>query len=283
MTKKLSTKNVSLDPPVSAGGVKPVIQPGNHEIQILNAELRKDPNYGDKLILTVETRPLGDGFKGLAKDKNDPSKGNYAGQIGWVNYSRYNFKDFTTEGGVQILRDDELFRAIGTLCRNIGLGLADWWDAQDGKHDTVDQLTEAFIKEKPFAGVWFYACIAGKEYMSGKYVNYELFLPREDRTLGKAVSLNKDKVQKFFEHTHLVRLQPKSTNEEPANEPQSQSATPTKKQETTSGGSMQNNLSFLDELNADADTQRETLEKKEEARKAAESKSVNDDKAPWEL
>jgi hypothetical protein len=209
--KKLSTKNANLDPPAgSGGGVKPILEPGNYEITILRTELRKerDPKFGEKLIMLVESRPLVD-FQGLLIDKSDPAKGRHQGRVGYVSYARYGFKDAVTPNDVQIVRDDEILRALGVLCRNIGLGMKDWWDAQDDKHDNVDQLYAAFERDKPYLGVWFHACIAGRQYMNGQYLNYELFFPRESRELGQAFHLNQDKVQKFIFSEHVVPLSDK--------------------------------------------------------------------------
>lgn len=281
---KLSTKGASLDPPAGTG-IRPIIHPGNHEIHILSTEVRKgDGEFGDKVTLKVETRPLPAPFKGLAKNKEDASAGSYAGQVGWVSLSRWGFKDGETPNGFVVVRDDEMFRSLGVLCRDIGLGLAEWWDNQDGKHETVDQLYAAFEKDKPYQGVWFHACIAGKEYMNGQYVNYELFFNRETRETGKPFSLNKDKVQKYFESSHLVRLQPKgevnasSTGSEApkssatataeSKQPAPTSSSPDQKQPAPAATS--NNLDFLNQG-------------QQQAAPANEPLPDLDAPAPWEM
>lgn len=270
----LSTKGASLDPPAGTG-IKPILSPGNYEIQIVNAELRKgDAEFGDKFILVVETRPLPPPFKGLPKDKTDASKGNYLGQVGWVGLSRWGYKDAVTKAGFQIVRDDEMFRALGVLCRDIGLGLLEWWDNQDGKHATVDSLYAQFEKDKPYLGIWFHACIAGKEYMNGQYLNHELFFNPEKRETGKPFSLNKDKVQKYFESTHLVRMEAKATTAAapvPADAPPTTlgtaPATATQKAPPITSG---NNLDFLNQ-GPGQDAPKNNLP------------NLDDGKEPWEM
>lgn len=211
----LSTKNIDLTPNEGGGNFsQKIIQPGNHKVRINNIELRKekDPRFGEKLLLFLETPPIGNGFIGLAINKDDASQGNYEGRVGYVSVSRWGFKDSLE---YQISRNDELFKTIGVLCRE--LSLVSWWDAQDNKYEHVDQLLGAFIKERPFDGVWFYCVISGRQYLSkdNKNINNELYFPREERVLGKAYSLNQEKVQKYNESLHLEKIKPKSDTNVP--------------------------------------------------------------------
>lgn len=205
---KLSTKNVNLDSPTSTGGgdyLPPVLRPGNYKIRINDLTLKED-KFSTKITLFVETEAVPGAFKGLPKSKDTPND-TYKGQIGYVSLDRYGYKDWTSPQGAEVKRDDELFRAIGLLCRRIGTKA--WWEDADGKYDTVDELVAGFIKDRPFENRWFFACLSGREYQNGKYINNELFFGREDRVLGLPYSTDETKVQKFFASSHIIRLENK--------------------------------------------------------------------------
>lgn len=205
MSGKLKTKGAELESPnQNEGFVNAVLRPGNHKLTIHSISLKKD-KFSEHLQMFVEGEPIATpNFKGLLINKDEKEGPRYKGQVGYLKYSRYGFKDDTTPQGHQVFRDDELFRAIGLLCR--GLGLQAWWDGVDGKYDTVDQLLEAFVKEAPYKGVWFHACVAGREYLNGTHLNYELYMPKPDRSLGLPYSLHPEKVIKYFESVHVERL-----------------------------------------------------------------------------
>ncbi len=207
----ISTKNVTT-PDNSSDFIKSIIAPGNHELKINKVYLKPEanPEFGVKLILAVETKVIGGTFKGFQIDPKNPAEGNYLGQVGNLAYSKWGYKDFLTSGGVQINRDEEILKAIKTICDTLKLGT--WFDDADGKYATIEAFVEGFNKDAPFTNVWAHYCVAGREYSSkdGKHVNHELFLPRDERTLGKAFSLNADKVQKFFYSTHVEPLKPKA-------------------------------------------------------------------------
>lgn len=206
----VSTKNVP-DAPIS-NFTGPILSPGNHKVKISSIELRPESDivrFGEKLMLALETEPVNGPFKGLQIDRNDASKGNYAGQIGFVAYDKWGFKN-STFNNVEIFRDDQVMSAIKNICRE--LNLMEWFDNADGKFETVNDFVIGFNAQAPFKNVYFTCCIAGREYKSkdGKHLNHELYFPREDRTLGKAFAINPDKVQKFFTSSHIEPLKESS-------------------------------------------------------------------------
>ncbi len=212
----ISTKNIKASENSGGNFVKPILGPGNHKVTILSIELKPEKDrerFGDALVLRL-MGPALEGFKGFAINKDKPEEGNYTGQVGWVNYSRWSFRDFVTESGFELSRDNDLLVAIKTICEE--LGIAKWFDDADGKYATVDALIEGFNKEAPFKGIEFEVCLYGREYSSlsnGKsYINYQLFLPRQDRTLGKPFSRDKSKVITFFESAGIERLKPATTD-----------------------------------------------------------------------
>lgn len=210
----ISTKNIKTETTAPEGGfTKSLIAPGNHKLKINSIILRPESKaeFGVKLIMSMETAPISGAFKGFNIDAKDPSKGTYKGQIGNVSYSKWGMKDFLMQNDVQILRDEEILAAIKTICDT--LGIEAWLDAADNRFATMEAFVEGFNADAPFKDIYAHYCIAGREYPSkdGKHINHELFLPREDRTLGKAFSLNEDKVQKFFYSNHVEPLKDKST------------------------------------------------------------------------
>lgn len=298
---KLSTKNADLTPTEDIRSFQnKVISPGNYKIKIHNVQLRpeRDIKFGEKLILTVETEPIGNGFVGFHIDKDDPSKGVYEGQTGQVSMSRWGYKNDSLPSGFEISRDDEIFKAVGILCRETGLNF--WWDAQDSKYETVDEILNAFILERPFAGVWFFAIICGREYLSkdNKHINHELYFPRDERVLGKAFSLNPEKVQKYNESLHLERIKAKpetntsvttqTASEQPKTSPEPNKPVDISKSETNSAVlSFLNDTSqnhgqvtspFTDEILNDSDIQKQELTKDQ----AIIQDSDNCPFLPWE-
>jgi hypothetical protein len=174
MSKKLNIKDVK----TGGGGVSKTLTPGNCVCTINKVELEpfkfKENSY--HLVLHMEGPDQGKDFQGFFLDKTNESLGRHKGQVGRVNASEWAFADGKTKGGVEINRDEEIVRFLKSLCRD--LGIKEWIDAQDDKHDTIESLVQAFNKERPFAGKAMEYCLAGKEYVSRGYTNYELFLPK---------------------------------------------------------------------------------------------------------
>lgn len=220
----ISTKNTKTEEQTTSGGLKPVISPSNETITILSIELKKDKNserFGDKLVLKV-MGPEREGFKGLLINKEKPELGHYKGQTGYVNYSRWGFKNDVTPQGTEVFREEALLKAIKNICDE--LKISDWFEKASDVYPTIyseqeegSPKVEDFIKHfnetAPFKGIYFYACIYGREYTSNSYVNYDMFFPRFDRILGKPFSLHKDKVITFFESAGIERLKDKPTQE----------------------------------------------------------------------
>ena len=159
-------------------GMMKTIAPGNHVLKINSIQLDdysfiKDAKH---LILNLETEPI-EGFEGFLIDKDDESKGRFAGQIGRVKASQYAFADGETKSGIPVDRDQEMLKALKQFC--INTGCMAWLDKQEGKHDTIESFFKALAEDKPFKGTFYNFCIAGKEYTNkGGYTGYELFLPK---------------------------------------------------------------------------------------------------------
>lgn len=89
----------------------------------------------------------------------------------------------------------------------IELDCLDWLENEDGKHETIQSLFEAFNNQKPFKGKWLNACLAGKEYIKDNYVNYDLFFPKFSKNglPFQNESKGDEKVVKFNPEIHIVR------------------------------------------------------------------------------
>lgn len=196
--------------------IKSLLEPGNYKVKLLNIYLQpniNNPEYGDKLVLKVETEPIEGKFKGLFLDKTDESKGTYKGRVGFISYDKFPFKDWSSPtGDFFVEKEIELQVAIQDICHALKIGK--WYEDQDSKaHADMATFIKAFDEEKPFKDIYFNVCIAGKEYIAqGKYTNYELYFPKVMRDLGLPYNLDESKVQKYFSHIHLDRLKTKEVD-----------------------------------------------------------------------
>jgi len=201
----IGTKDVG----TSGSGIPKTISPGNHKLK-LNSLVGEDFKFipgGISIILNVETEPL-EGFEGFMLDKENPDAGHYKGQIGRVKSGQYAFADGVTKSGVQISRDNSILVFIKSLCTT--LDIVDWFDAQDNKHNTIEEFITAFDKTAPYQDKYLDFCIAGKEY-EGKtgYTNYDLYLPKSSRDGFAYAKLGSGKQLLYSEALHLKKLEAK--------------------------------------------------------------------------
>ena len=201
----IGTKDVG----TGGSGIPKTISPGNHKLK-LNSLVGEDFKFipgGISIILNLETEPL-EGFEGFMLDKENPDAGHYKGQIGRVKSGQYAFADGVTKSGVQISRDNSILVFIKSLCTT--LDIVNWFDAQDNKHNTIEEFITAFDKTAPYQDKYLDFCIAGKEY-EGKtgYTNYDLFLPKSSRDGFAYAKLGSGKQLLYSEALHLKKLEAK--------------------------------------------------------------------------
>jgi hypothetical protein len=188
-------------------GLPKTITPGNHVLKINSIELEefKFIPGAYHLMMHVETEPI-EGFEGFMIDKEDESKGRYAGQIGRVKASQYAFADGETKSGIKIQRDRSILIFLRTLAHTMDLD--SWFLEQDGQHETIEDFVKAFNATADFKGKYLEFCVAGKEY-EGKsgYTNYDMWLPKAKKyAFGEVES---GAVIKFDEAKHLKKLEVK--------------------------------------------------------------------------
>ena len=191
----------------TGSGMPKTITPGNHVLKI-NSVTLEDFTFIDgayHLMLNVETPPI-DGFEGFMIDKDDESKGHYAGQIGRVKASQYAFADGETKTGIKIQRD----RSIMIFLKNLShtFGIDDWFISQDNKFDTIEDFVKNFSDNAPIKDIYLKWCVAGKEYM-GKtgYTNYDMYLPKAENQKFAFGAIDNAKVLEYNEAKHLKKLE----------------------------------------------------------------------------
>jgi hypothetical protein len=197
---------LSIDNLPEGGGLNKVIQPGNVTAKINSVELEnfKFIEGAYHLVMNIETEPIA-GFEGFAIDPQNPSLGNYKGQIGKVKASQYAFADGTTKSGVKVERDRSMLIFLKNLCN--ALGCEDWFKAQNNKHETIESFVMAFNNERPFDGIFLDWCIAGKEYMNKQgYIAHNLYLPKSMKAAYAFSAKGSNKTLEYDAVDHLVKL-----------------------------------------------------------------------------
>lgn len=192
----------------TGGGLPKTIAPGNHELKINSVRLDEFRfiEGAFHLMFEMETKPI-EGFEGFMKDRNDESKGHYAGQIGRVKASQYAFADGETKSGIKIQRD----RSIMLFLKNLStaLGITDWFAEQDNKHETIEDFVKAFNETAPYQDKYLHTCLAGKEYENKSgYIAYDCwFAKAQNRKYGYAPDAGT--VLEYNESKHLRKIENK--------------------------------------------------------------------------
>ena len=203
----LSTKDLVSEN--TGGGVAKTISPGNHTLKI-NSIILENFQFIDgakHLILNVETEPI-DGFEGFLIDKDDESKGRYAGQIGRVKASQYAFADGVTKSGIKIQRDRSLMMFLANLSKSTGI--MKWFEEQDNKFNTIEDFVRNFSDNAPIKDKYLEFCIAGKEYENKSgYTAYDMWLPKAESNKYAYGEAGADRVLQYDEAKHLKKLEVK--------------------------------------------------------------------------
>lgn len=201
---KLGTKGVNDE---AKEGTPKTLKPGNVSAKINNIKLEpvkwKEGAYN--IVLNLEGPDLGADFEGFQIDKDRPELGKAKGQVGRVKSDKWPYSDGRTKSGIEINRDDEMLKFLKSLCRAIGK--LDWFDAQDNKFDTIEDLFRQFDNDAPFKNVWMNWCICGKEYTGkGGYTNHDLYLPKSNKQ-GIAFEMEQVDSGKVFQFNPEVHIE----------------------------------------------------------------------------
>jgi hypothetical protein len=180
--------------------------PGNQKCKINSIQL-VDFTYlpgGKHLILNLETEPI-EGFQGFAIDKNNADLGFHAGQVGRVKAGRYAFANGKTKKGTEINRDIAFLTFLKNLC--LALNCDEWFQAQNNRHETIDDFVTAFNEEAPFQDVYLDYCIAGKEYQNNAgYISYDMWLAKPSKEGYSFSASGSGKTLAYNETEHLQKL-----------------------------------------------------------------------------
>lgn len=174
----ISTKNIP-----GSGKASKTLEPGNGQVMINNIYL-EEFTYTEgayNLMLNCEGPDMGSGFEGFFIDKTKESLGRHKGQVGRVRASKWAYADKTivreNDDDIIIVRDNEIVKMLKHICT--ATGCIAWFEAEDGKHATIEALVTAMNAAKPFAGKFMNVCLAGKEYENkGGYINHDLYFPK---------------------------------------------------------------------------------------------------------
>ena len=202
----LSTKDLASD---NGGGMAKTIAPGNHRLKI-NSIVLEDFQFIDgakHLILNVETEPI-EGFEGFLIDKDNESKGKYAGQIGRVKASQYAYADGQTKSGIKIQRDRSLMMFLANLSK--ATGIMKWFEEQDNKFNTIEDFVKNFSDNAPLKDKYLDFCIAGKEYENKSgYTAYDMWLPKAENNKYAYGEEGSERILKYDESKYLKKLEVK--------------------------------------------------------------------------
>ena len=194
------------------GGLPKTIAPGNHTLKINSVALEEFKFIANAyhVMINVETEPI-DGFDGFLLNKDDETKGRYAGQIGRIKASQYAFADGETKSGIKIQRDRSILIFLQNLCKSCDIN--EWFLEQDGKHETIEDFIDAFNISAPVKDKYLEFCIAGKEYLNKSgYTTYDMWLPKAENKKYALGEVESGKVITYDEAKHLKKLEVKDVN-----------------------------------------------------------------------
>ena len=172
----ISTKDIPTGG--SGGGTPKTLQPGNRVMKVNSIYLDNVP-WSDEaynVMLNCEGEDLGESFEGFFIDKANEALGRHKGQVGRVRGSQWTFESKVL-GDLNIYRDTEIAKFLKNLA--VATGCLDWYEGEDGKHDTIESLVQEMSNKAPFADKFMNVCLGGREYENkAGYTNYDLFLPK---------------------------------------------------------------------------------------------------------
>lgn len=199
--------------PNGGSSVPKILSPGTHFARIIDMKLETPPYNTEaySLNLLVEGEDQGDEFVGLPIDKNNPSLGNYRGQIANIRAGRYPFSTFVYQGR-EVKRDEQIFRWINNLAK--ALGVLEQMNADNVEAETIEEYVAVVKKYVTNPETWGYFTIGGQEYFTEGYdkPNYRMFLPKSEGKLFPVASSNLDErtgdpvnLLKFDRAKHIIQ------------------------------------------------------------------------------
>jgi hypothetical protein len=203
-------------------GIGKEIKPGNvvakiNNITIIKTKEPKDPSNPEfKIILNLETKPIGGEFVGFDKVFGDPTKGHYLGQSGAVKTSNWAIRgnkgiSKKTGKAFEITADSIILNFTQKLLSTAGY--PNWLEDNDGKFKTWEELFSSIIRSKMLKDVYFSWCIGGSESENAEgFSKYYLWLP-ERKDAPEPFALEGGLVTKFDTSIHVIKKKVAEANE----------------------------------------------------------------------
>lgn len=192
----------------NGGGSPKILTPGTHRCRIVDLKLDVPPYNKESyfIVLTLEGMDMGNGFEGIAVDKNNPTLGTYRGQIASVRSGRYPLSTYEYNGKT-IQRDEQMFRWINNLAKQMGVLSA--MNAAGVEGDTIEEYIANTRKFLVNPELWGNFTIMGQEYFTEGYdkPNYRMFFPKAEGKMFPFV-VDSEKVEqnliKFDAAKHII-------------------------------------------------------------------------------
>ena len=191
-------------------GASKVLTPGTHLCRIVNIQSGPTPFDPERLQITfvLEGQPEGGSFVGVTVDKNDLSKGNYEGKVGYVRNGQYSFSEWKKNSGEVIDADTQACNFLASLATSLGVMSEMKKDPALQRDVNLEEFTAVAKKYICDPDIWAYYTIAGKEKWTEGYnnPNYNMYFAKyADRK--NYVSLKEDGVIPFDEEKHIVKTE----------------------------------------------------------------------------
>ena len=165
------------------------IQPGNVVARITGLKIGKsdkpkDPNVDEFYIaIDLETKPIGGDFEGFQKDRNDPSKGHWKGQIKTIYSSTFpiKYKEGVSKKSGKPYKIDpqkEILKFLQELVVAAGFPnlLTDTYG--DREFASWNELIRQIVIDTQLSKIWFKWCLAAtQKKKDGGYNEYSMYLP----------------------------------------------------------------------------------------------------------
>lgn len=156
-----------------------ILTPGTHYCRIIDVTIDV-PAYNKEasfIVLKLEGKDMGNDFKGIDIDRNNPSLGSYRGQIASVKSQQYPFSDYVYNGK-PVKRDKSMFNWINQLAK--AMGVFEKMNEKGVEGETIEDYIYGVRKYLIDPELWGHFTIGGAEYFNEGYSNpnYRLFFPK---------------------------------------------------------------------------------------------------------
>lgn len=213
---KISTTTPAGNTGGGGGGfIQKSLQPGITKCVIHGIKLEKAPFIKERdgyfLTLSLEGPEQGGTFEGFPKVFGDNAGEKFKGQQSFVKSSTWDYYDGKTGNGYDCTVQDSVLGFLQELCAE--LGITKWLTSINGKYDTIQEIVQAFDREKPFAGIWINYLLGSRVYQNkGGYDAHDLHLIRSSKE-GKGFCGDLAQVLPFNKDKHIYRPKPKALTE----------------------------------------------------------------------